>query len=245
MTAVSSINSDIDLTNLFKNSIINDKLTYIQHGSLGKKGEHHKKQRKSRIPKKQCSFFNQVTIHVNCEKIVNVKLFNNGKIQMTGLKYENHGEKVLDILLPYLKEIDNTNTQKILINQEGIYYTPFNIALINSDFSIGYKVKREVVHREIVDSGMYSSYEPCIYPGVNIKYYYNEDTNNGICQCSSMCNGKGCGKGDGCCKKITIVVFKSGEIMITGARSRNHLILCYNFISEFINSRKEQIILRE
>ena len=117
--------------------------------------EHHKKQRKSRIPKKQCSFFNQVTIHVNCEKIVNVKLFNNGKIQMTGLKYENHGEKVLDILLPYLKEIDNTNTQKILINQEGIYYTPFNIALINSDFSIGYKVKRDVVHREIVDAGMY------------------------------------------------------------------------------------------
>ena len=61
---------------------------------------------------------------------------------------------------------------------------PFNIALINSDFFIGYKVKREIVHREIVDAGMYSSYEPCIYPGVNIKYYYNQDTDNGICQCS-------------------------------------------------------------
>ncbi len=245
MTAVSSINSDIDLSNLFKNYIINDTLTYIQHGSLGKKGEHHKKQRKSRVPKKQCSFFNQVTLHVNCEKIVNVKLFNNGKIQMTGLKYENHGEKVLDILLPYLKEIDSMNTQKILMNQEAIHYTPFNIALINSDFSIGYKVKRDIVHREIVDSGMYSSYEPCIYPGVNIKYYYNEDTDNGICQCKTMCNGKGCGKGDGNCKKITIVVFKSGEIMITGARSRDHLTLCYNFISKFINSRKDKIILKE
>ena len=243
MTAVSSINSDIDLNILFKNSIINDILTYIQHGSLGKKGEHNKKERKSRIPKKQKSFFNQVTLHIYCEKCVNVKLFNNGKIQMTGLKYETHGEKVLNKLLPYLQGLDEVNEDKIIINRDNITYTPFNIALINSDFSIGYKVKRELVHREIVDAGMYSSYEPCIYPGVNIKYYYNQDTTNGICQCTTICNGKGCGKGDGNCKKITIVVFKSGEIMITGARSRKHLCICHEFISTFINSRKDKLKL--
>ena len=242
MTAISSINSDIDLNNLFKNSVINDTLTYIQHGSLGSKGTPNKKKRKQRIPKKQTSFFNQVTLHIYCNKCVNVKLFNNGKIQMTGLKYETHGEEVLQKLLPYLHMIDSTNETKVLSNDK-IEYSPFNIALINSDFSIGYKVKREVVHREIVDAGMYSSYEPCIYPGVNIKYYYNEDTDHGVCLCNDMCNGKGCGKGDGNCKKITIVVFKSGEIMITGARSRTHLTVCYDFISKFLDSRKELVEL--
>ena len=56
---------------------------------------------------------------------------------------------------------------------------------------------------------MYSSYELCIYPGVNIKYYYNKDSegtsNAGICKCSKCCNGKGCLHG--LCKKVTIVVF--------------------------------------
>ena len=244
MTAISSINSDIDLDNLFKNIIPNDKVTYIQHGSLGTKGESKKKVRKSRIPKKQKSFFNQVTLHVNCEKNVNVKLFNNGKIQMTGLKYETHGDKVLDVLIPYLLSINSSSQDTILSQKDKINYSPFNIVLINSDFSIGYKIKREIVHREIVDSGMYSSYEPCIYPGVNIKYYYNLDTDNGICKCCNPCNGKGCGKGDGCCKKITIVVFMSGEIMITGARSRKHLDICHNYISDFINSKREIIELR-
>ena len=64
-----------------------------------------KKKRKQRVPKKHKTFFNQVTLHVNCDKIVNVKMFNNGKIQMTGLKYEDHGEKVLSKLLPYLFKI--------------------------------------------------------------------------------------------------------------------------------------------
>ena len=245
MTAISSINSDINLDNLFQNVTPNQLITYIQHGSLGIKGESNKKKRKSRVPKKQKSFFNQVTLHVNCEKNVNVKMFNNGKIQMTGLKYENHGEKVLELLLPYLYKLNINSENTILENETTINYTPFNIVLINSDFFIGYKVKRDLVHREIVDSGMYSSYEPCIYPGVNIKYYYNEDSSDGICKCNSPCSGKGCGKGDGCCKKITIVVFMSGEIMITGARSRTHLDICYNYISNFINSKKEIMQLRQ
>ena len=243
MTAVSSMNSSIDLDNLFMNVQPNDLVTYIQHGSLGVKGEPKKKPRKSRVPKKQKSFFNQVTLHVQCEKNVNVKLFNNGKIQMTGLKYETHGDKVLELLLPYLQQLEQSSEDSILTRKDSLLYQPFNIALINSDFSIGYKVKREIVHREIVDAGMYSSYEPCIYPGVNIKYYYNQDTDNGICQCSVPCNGKGCGKGNGCCKKITIVVFMSGEIMITGARSRNHLEICYHFISRFINQKRDIIEL--
>ena len=243
ITAVSAINSDINLDYLYHNTTINDVFTFIQHGSLGIKGESNKKKRKQRVPKKQKTFFNQVTLHVNCDKIVNVKLFNNGKIQMTGLKYENHGVKVLDILIPYIIKLNSESSDKILNQTEPVSYDPLNIALINSDFFVGYKVKREIVHREIVKAGMYSSYEPCIYPGVNIKYYYNKDTDNGVCQCTKPCIGKGCGSGDGNCKKITIVVFMSGQIMITGARSQLHLKLCYDFITNFIHSNKELFIL--
>ena len=82
MTAISSINSDINLSNLYQEIQPNELITYLQHGSETK-GTSKKAKRKSRIPKKQKSFFNQVTLHVMCEKSVNVKLFNNGKIQIS------------------------------------------------------------------------------------------------------------------------------------------------------------------
>ena len=239
MTAISSLNSDIDLDNLYKTIDASEIVPFIQHGSHGTKGESYKTKRKTRKPEVKKTFFNQVTLHVMCDKIVNVKLFNNGKIQMTGLKYEDHGSKVIKILLQILTKLDNVLTQT-----GEIEYSPMNIVLINSDFDIGYKVQRDLLHREIVDAGMYSSYEPCIYPEVNIKYYYNINQDNGICKCSCMCTGKGDGLSDGGCKKVTIAVFKSGKIIITGARSRDQLEISYYFITKFMNERKEEIELK-
>ncbi len=98
---------------------------------------------------------------------------------------------------------------------------------------------------EIIKAGYYSSFESCIYPGVNIKYYFNNTQNNGICCCNRVCNGKGIGDSDGNCKKITIAVFKSGKIIITGAKTTDQLVISYNFISSFINSRKELFQLNQ
>ena len=82
---------------------------------------------------------------------------------MTGLKYETHGDKVLSLLIPELLKTDSTSESKILSHAQ-IETKPFDTVMINSDFSLGYRVKRDVIHREIVELGMYSSYEPCIYP---------------------------------------------------------------------------------
>jgi TATA-box binding protein (TBP) (component of TFIID and TFIIIB) len=248
MTAISSLNSDIHLDYLYHSMDISTNFPFIQHGSLGIKGSSTKTSRKSRKPKQKKTFFNQVTIHVFVEKLVNVKLFNNGKIQMTGLKYEGHGTKVLDRLIPYIKELDSSSEHKILLQHDVTYpdvtYKPLNIVLINSDFDIKYKIKRDILHREIIDAGIYSSYEPCIYPGVNIKYYFNANQETGICSCQNMCSGKGDGLSDGGCKKITVAVFKSGKIIITGARSIEQLELSYHFITKFCNSRRDTIELQ-
>ena len=221
----------------------NETIPFIQHGSHGIKGESNKMKRKSRKPEKKKTFFNQVTLHVNCDKLVNVKLFNNGKIQMTGLKYEGHGSKVLQKLIPLIVKLDSQSDNKVF-NHNDVSFEPMNTVLINSDFDIKFKIQRDVLHREIIDAGMYSSYEPCIYPGVNIKYFFNSNQSNGICKCSSMCNGKGDGVSDGGCKKITVAVFKSGKIIITGARSTEQLALSYYFITRFINARREKIELK-
>ena len=84
----------------------------------------------------------------------------------------------------------------------------------------------------------YSTFEPCVYPGVNIKYYFNTNNDNGVCKCKNICRGKGSGDGDGNCKRVTIAVFKKGKIIITGAKYREQLYICKDFITDFINNNK-------
>ena len=67
---------------------------------------------------------------------------------------------------------------------------------------------------------------------------------DGICDCSEMCNVKGRADGDGDCKKVTIAVFKSGKVIITGGQHTDQLEKAYRFIKNFIDERKEIFVLK-
>jgi len=116
----------------------------------------------------------------------------------------------------------------------------YKIVLINSDYFVGFEIKRDELHKILVEKyNIYSSYEPCIYPGVNIKYFINTNNTCGICECENLCNGKGNGCGDGYCKKVTIAVFKSGKVIITGGQNKEQIIESYRFITNFIENKKD------
>lgn len=128
-----------------------------------------------------------------------------------------------------------------LANKAVCKVKDYKIVLINSDYYIGFNINRESLHEILYNKyQIYSSYEPCIYPGVNSKYYWNEDYLEsdfpGKCMCSVYCNGKGNGKGNGNCKKITISIFQSGSIIITGARNHMQIMTAYNFINGVIEN---------
>lgn len=240
MTLISDLNTIIDLNYLYKNIEENDRIKYIEHG-VNNKGINHKIS-KSRKNEKKKFFYNQITAHIFEDKIINVKIFNNGKIQMTGVKNINQGENVLKILIDTIKNIPDDILDKILTNKL-LHSNPMEVALINSDFDCGFKIKREILHRKIIEEGYYSSFEPTIYPGVNIKYYFNkEKQDTGICNCKSQCNGRG---KNGFCKKITVAVFNSGKIIITGGQSCEQLNKAYEFIDDILKNSKEELILKE
>lgn len=242
MTFISEIDSNIELKNLYEKLDIDDEIKYIEYGKNPEKGEKITKIKKPRQKKEKKYFYNQLTLHIYCEKIVNTKIFNNGKIQMTGVKSKQQGKKIVEIFLEKIKNFPIEDKELILDNLEP-KVNKYNVALINSDFDIGFKINREILHRLIISKNYYSSFEPSIYPGVNIKYYYNENNKkNGICNCKQNCNGKG---KNGCCKKITIAVFNSGNIIITGGQSFNHLDVAYNFINNLITEKKNELMINE
>jgi hypothetical protein len=139
-------------------------------------------------------------------KEVNVKLFANGGIQMTGVPDESFAERVLVWLLETLKKIDAP------IFKESPKLNKFSTQLINSDYDVGYTIKRESIHQILIRTyGLFSTFEGTIYQGVNTKYYYNKKGNPlrpGICECKAACTGQGSGEGEGQCKRITISPFK-------------------------------------
>lgn len=240
MVQIGKLNTNIILKTLAENLDINNNILYIEYGSEINKGTNNKKiSDKKRAIKKY--FYNQLTLHIYNKlkenKRVNVKIFNNGRIQMTGINSDLVGTTTMDILLNEFIKLSNKND--IFSEKELLQIGDLETVLINSDFDIHHEVDRESLHRNIVENGYLSSYEPCNYPGVNIKYYFNPLKRNfGICDCDKPCNGKGL---NDTCKKITIAVFKSGKVIITGANSLDQLDIAYQFIHKFLTDKKELI----
>ena len=95
MTIVSKLGMDINLRELYDKMEIDDDLICIEYGGEPRKGcsgKKEKKRRKTTTPKK--SFYNQATLQykVECKtnnKPVNMKIFNNGSCQLTGIPFES------------------------------------------------------------------------------------------------------------------------------------------------------------
>jgi TATA-box binding protein (TBP) (component of TFIID and TFIIIB) len=250
ITATGSIGSGIDCNNLFDNLQIEEDqdkegFAYIESGV--KNGEYwskgfHKKNKKKEKPKKR--FDNQTTLvcrlfddTLNRFSNVNCKLFKNGNIHMTGLKYVDQGNKVLKFIIKTLPQDLLEQSKETL---EPINY---NVRLINCDFRTGYEIRRDKLCKLIQStSEIFCNYEPCIYPGVKIQYNYNTDNEHngdGVCKCKNQCVGKGSGSGDGNCKRVTICVFQSGCIIITGGQSHEQVMAAHTYINRVL---KENIL---
>jgi len=195
------------------------------------------------------TFFNQSTIVVrkatNVEKTkfkeVNVKLFANGGVQMTGIPAEEFATEVLEWLLAELQEVKPTFFEAKPTLQK------FRVQLINSDYSIALPVKRDILHSILTrEYGLFSTFEGTIYQGVNTKYYYNEQHPDpkrpGICLCDKRCRGQGTGSGPGQCKRITMSIFQTGRIIITGARHMKQIYEAYDFLNMILRKHSHQVL---
>ena len=163
MTYLTQIDSNIDLQQLYNSLSITENIKYIEYGKNIPKGFKVKKIKNPRKKVERKYFYNQITLHVFLNKIINVKVFNNGKIQMTGVKSDDQGKGAANIVLQEFKTI-NSDKKEIIFDNQDFDIKEFRTAMINSDFDIGFKINREMLHRIVINNGYYSSFEPSIYP---------------------------------------------------------------------------------
>ncbi len=255
------------------------------------------KKRKKKIVKKR-QFENQATLifHFDNGRYVNIKVFHNGKIQMTGVRSKEEAHMIIERLIEIIKETKVTivdwdsvrsnpdwasknqyiytkvktdkgyeNVVKRLImvddvatwvdhpddkiskypvntpvipDQNKIKMMNFETVMINSNYSIGFNIDRTKLHLILKRKyNIYATLEST-YQAVKSYYFFdsNNQDNNGVCKCEVPCfvikeQQKG---GTPTCSQVTIAVFRTGSVIITGGCTLEQTALAYNFINKVI-----------
>ena len=161
-------------------------------------------------------------------KEIHVKIFNTGKLEIPGI----HKEEILDITLRELIKI----LQPFHETRIGIKEGSIQNVLINSNFSCNYYINRDKLSSLLkYNYNLHVIYDSCSYPGIQCKFYYNRmnTEHNGICHCNNKCSKKGSGEGDGECKEISFMIFRTGSVLIVGNCCEKILNIIYNFLKEY------------
>lgn len=177
-----------------------------------------------------------------------VKIFKNGTIQMTGVRSIEDGERLNQDVCHILQLLVREHPE--IVKHPVIQCCNFIVRLINSDFSVPFNIRRKELHQLLISEAYQnsSSFQPGTYPGVKLQYFWNvAHPQGGCCKCSEKCFGKGDGYSNGQCKKITISIFESGKVLITGGINFDQINDAYTYITTLfqdnITTLKKQMLI--
>jgi len=168
-------------------------------------------------------------------------------IRDTDILVLNEIKKKYNEDLQQLSELDNINEYyeyNIIDDIDNFKLNNTNIELINSDFSTNFLINNTKLY-EIVKNKYkaFSSYEPNDYPGVKNKFFWNaenikQNRPHGKCHCEPKCIKRG---KKSVCTQITISVFQSGSVIITGAKSIQQVKDAYKYINDIFKENFDNI----
>jgi len=174
--------------------------------------------------KKKSAFYNCFVLILrmkveNTFKEVHVKVFNTGKLEIPGIQNDAVFDKVLDLVIETLQP----NLSEKLCYKENTCET----VLINSNFNCGFYINRETLYDILrYKYNIQAIYDPCSYPGIQCKFYFNPDVDlqNG-CQISQ--ENKNLYQN---VKQVSFMIFRTGSVLIVGKCDEYILMLIYEFL---------------
>ena len=175
-------------------------------------------------------------------KEIHVKVFNTGKLEIPGIL----NNQLLDIVKKMVLDLIQPH---VTIPVEFVANELHDSVLINSNFNCGFYINRDKLHLILRNKkyGIESAYDPCSYPGVKCKFYFNNDIGFDL----ANQNGKILLEDRGMkmnqlmdSKKYTEVsfmIFRTGSCLIVGNCSEPILMFVFDFIKNIFASEYENI----
>jgi TATA-box binding protein (TBP) (component of TFIID and TFIIIB) len=107
------------------------------------------------------NFLNCITLVIQTEKRINIKIFKNGVFQLTGCKGINNVRQCLKLILDELKMLKNEDCFTLGEGSET-FIIFIKSAMRNIDFDLGFKIKREILANHL--SQFYDNDDNVIIP---------------------------------------------------------------------------------
>ena len=185
--------------------------------------------------KKKSAFYNCFVLILRLKvedsfKEFHVKVFNTGKLEIPGVQSEIVFEKILQQVLDTL--------QPHVTTPLGYKDDSNETVLINSNFNCGYYINRETLYEILkLKYNIQAIYDPCSYPGIQCKFYYNPDI--GI-QSGSQISEENKHLYTNV-KEVSFMIFRTGSVLIVGRCDEEVLMIIYEFLKGILNNEYRNI----
>ena len=198
--------------------------------------------------KQKNAFYNCFAIiirlnHDGVFKEIHVKIFNTGKMEIPGILntqiLETIKPMILSLIQPFLETpldfVENKGNDNILIN---------------SNFNCGYFINRDRLHAILKSDkyGIEAAYDPCSYPGVKCKFYFNNDigfTEDGTQNGMILSEDRGMKLSELIDNKkyteVSFMIFRTGSCLIVGNCTEDILTFIYRYIRNILKQEYQNI----
>jgi hypothetical protein len=172
---------------------------------------------------------------------IHVKVFNTGKLEIPGILNADLFTIVKRMILEQLQPFIDTPLTFSESNEED------NV-LINSNFNCGFYIQRDKLYHILKSKyGIESSFDPCSYPGVKCKFYFNHEF------------GYDTNRQNGCVEEadrsmkmselglnmkyteVSFMIFRTGSCLIVGNCSEKILQYIFDFIKQVLHDEYQHI----
>lgn len=152
-------------------------------------------------------FYNAVSVaYTDCYSTKSAKLFPNGSVQVAGCSSLIDCDRVL-------KQI-RILIHKVLELEAIPEISPANVCMINTNFSLNSLINIKKLMRKFSENPKFRlAHDPSRYSAVKIKFHPGPDS-----------------------KLVTAAIFKSGRVIVTGARTLEEIVLAYEEINKQVDT---------
>jgi len=185
--------------------------------------------------KKKSAFYNCFVLILRIKmdetfKEFHVKIFNTGKLEIPGIQTEEAFQKTLSVIISTLQPYF---TEKLEYQKDST-----ETVLINSNFNCGFYINRETLFDILkYKYNIQAIYDPCSYPGIQCKFYYNPDIS---IQTGSQISEENKSKYKNI-HEVSFMIFRTGSVLIVGKCDENVLLIIYEFLKNLLSVEYQRI----